>query len=46
MNKDKIDQDFQNFNLDIERATEREIMNIREEIRALKEKAAKISEEL
>ena len=44
MKKDKIDQDFQSFNLDIERTTEREIMNIREEIRALKEKAAEIGE--
>jgi len=43
MKKDKIDQDFQNFNLDIERVTEREIMNVRDEIKALKEKAAEIS---
>jgi polyhydroxyalkanoate synthesis regulator phasin len=43
MKKDKIDQDFQNFNSDLEHATEREIMNVRDEITALKEKVAKIS---
>jgi len=40
---DKIDQDFQNFNLDLEQATEREIMNVRDEIKALKEKVTEIS---
>ena len=46
MKNDKIDQDFQDFNLDLEQATQREIMNVRDEINALKEKAAEISEEL
>ena len=44
--KDKLDEDFKNFNIDIERATKGEITKIREEINALKEKAAKVSEEL
>jgi len=43
MKNDKIDQDFQNFNLDLEQATEREIMNVRDEIKALKEKVTEIS---
>jgi hypothetical protein len=45
-NKDKLDEDFNNFNVDIERATETEIARIRGEINALKEKATKMSEEL
>jgi hypothetical protein len=45
-NKDKLDEDYSNFNLDIERATEKELSRLREEINALKEKAKKISEEL
>jgi hypothetical protein len=45
-NKDKIDEDFNKFNLDIEQATEREMNRLREEINALKEKAYKMSEEL
>jgi len=43
---DNLDEDFKNFNLDIERATKREIAKVRDEIKALKEKAAKVSEEL
>jgi len=43
-NKDKLDEDFNNFNLDIEQATERELTRIREEINALKDKANKMSE--
>jgi uncharacterized protein YdcH (DUF465 family) len=45
-NKDKLDEDFSNFNVDIERATEKELSKLREEILALKDKAKKISEEL
>ncbi|MGO8805761.1 MAG: hypothetical protein ACLQO7_04025 [Candidatus Bathyarchaeia archaeon] len=42
MKNDKIDQDFQDFNLDLEQATQREIMNVRDEIKALKETVAEI----
>ena len=45
-NKDKLDEDYNNFNLDIERATEKELNRLREEINTLKEKANKISTEL
>ena len=45
-NKDKLDEDFNKFNLDIEQATEKEMNRLREEINALKEKACKMSEEL
>ena len=45
-NKDKLEEDFNKFNLDIEQATEREMNRLSEEINALKEKAFKISEEL
>jgi uncharacterized protein Yka (UPF0111/DUF47 family) len=45
-NKDKLDEDFNNFNLDIERATEKELNRIRQEINALKDKADKMSEAL
>ena len=45
-NKDKLDEDFNKFNLDIEQATEREMNRLHEEINALKEKAYKINEEL
>jgi hypothetical protein len=45
-NKDKLDKDFNNFNIDIERAKERELNRIREEINALKDKANKMSEVL
>jgi hypothetical protein len=40
-NKEKLDQDFDNFNLDIERETEKEMTRIREEINSLKDKANK-----
>jgi Ser-tRNA(Ala) deacylase AlaX len=45
-NKDKLDEDFNKFNLDIEQATEKELNRLYEEINALKEKADKISVEL
>jgi hypothetical protein len=45
-NNDKLSEDFQSFNEDIERATEKELSRLREEINALKDKAKKISEEL
>ena len=44
--KDKLDEDYNTFNLYIERATEKELNRLREEINALNEKANKISEEL
>jgi hypothetical protein len=44
--KEKLDQDFNNFNLDIERASEKEFTRIREEINKLIDKANKISEVL
>ena len=44
-NKDKIDEDFNKFNLEIEQATAKEMNRLREEINALKEKAFKMSEE-
>ncbi|MGD0644764.1 MAG: hypothetical protein ABSA75_07655 [Candidatus Bathyarchaeia archaeon] len=42
--KDKLEQDYKNFNMNIERAAEREIKEIREEINAVREEARKISE--
>jgi uncharacterized protein YdcH (DUF465 family) len=42
--KDKLDQDFNDFNQDIERASEKELTRLREEINDLKDKANKISE--
>jgi hypothetical protein len=45
-NKNKIDEDFNKFNLDIEHTTEKEICRLHEEISSLTEKAHKISEEL
>jgi hypothetical protein len=45
-NKDKLDKDFNNFNIDIERAKERELNRIREEINGLKDRANKMSEVL
>jgi hypothetical protein len=45
-NKDKLDQDFNNFNQDIEQASEKELNRIREEINALKDKANKLSKVL
>jgi len=44
--KDKLDQDFHNFNQDIARASEKELTRLREEIIALKVKANKMSEVL
>jgi hypothetical protein len=44
--KDKLDQDFNNFNLDIERKAEEEIQKIRSDVNALKEQAAKMGEAL
>jgi len=46
LTQDKLYEDFKNFNLEIERVTKREIMKVREEIDALKAKAATVSEEL
>jgi hypothetical protein len=43
-NKEKLDQDFDNFNLDIKRETEKEMTRIREEINLLKDKANKASD--
>jgi hypothetical protein len=40
----RLDEDFKNFNLDIERITEEEITEIRQEINALKDKANKMGE--
>ena len=44
--KDKLDEDFNKFNLDIEQSTKRELDRLWEEINALKEKAHKLGEEL
>jgi hypothetical protein len=44
--KAKLDQDFDDFNTEIERATEKELTRIRAEIDTLKDKASKISEAL
>jgi cell division protein FtsB len=46
ISKDKLDQDFNKFNQDIEWASEKELTRLHEEIKRLKEKANKISEEL
>ena len=45
-NKDKLDEDFNKFNQNIERETEKELNTLREEINVLKEKVDKMSEEL
>ena len=42
--KDKIEEDYQNFNLNIERIAAEEIKKIREKANALKEEASKIGE--
>jgi len=42
--KDKLDEDFKNFNLDIERVAEQEKEKIREETKTLKEEAKKMGE--
>jgi uncharacterized protein YdcH (DUF465 family) len=45
-NKEKLNEDFNKFNLDIEQATAKEMNRLREEINTLKKKAYKISKEL
>jgi hypothetical protein len=45
-NKEKLDQDFDNFNLNIERETEKEMTRIREEINSLKDKTNKASDRI
>jgi len=45
-NENRLDGDFKEFNLDIERLTEKELNRVREEINALKEKANRISDML
>ncbi|HYA78406.1 MAG TPA: hypothetical protein VEF91_06775 [Verrucomicrobiae bacterium] len=42
--KDKLEKDYKNFNMNIERIAEREIKKIHEETIALKEEASKIGE--
>lgn len=42
--KEKLEKDYQNFNLNIERIAEEEIKKIREKANALKEEASKIGE--
>ena len=42
--KDKLEKDYKKYNLNIERAAEREIKKIQEETIALKEEARKIGE--
>ena len=44
--KNKLDQDFENFNLAIERRAEEEIKKIRCDVDALKAQAAKMGEAL
>jgi hypothetical protein len=45
-NENRLDGDFKEFNLNIERATQKELNRLHEEINTLKEKANMISEEL
>ena len=42
--KEKLEKDYQNFNLNIERIAEEEIKQIREKANAIKEEASKIGE--
>ncbi len=42
----RLEEDFKNYNIDIERITEEEIAQIRQEINALKEHANKMGEAL
>ena len=44
--KNKLEEDFIRFNLNIERAVVSEMNRLHDEINALKEKANKLSEEL
>ena len=46
MTEDKLCADYENYNFEIERVTKQEIMKVREEIDALKAKAAKVREVL
>jgi uncharacterized protein with von Willebrand factor type A (vWA) domain len=46
INKEKLDQDFNNFNQEIERATEKELKRIQQELNDLKDKAAKMNVDL
>jgi len=43
-NKEKLEKDYQNFNLNVERMAEEEIKKIREKAIALKEEASKMGE--
>ena len=43
-NKEKLEKDYQNFNLNIEHLAEEEIKEIREKVNAVKEEAKKIGE--
>jgi hypothetical protein len=43
---EKLDQDFNNFNHEIERETEKELKRIQQELNDLKDKAAKMSVDL
>ena len=42
--KEKLEKDYQNFNLNIERLAEEEIKKIREKADAIKEEASKMGE--
>ena len=42
--KEKLEKDYQNFNLNIERMAEEEIKKIREKANAIKEEASRIGE--
>jgi hypothetical protein len=42
--KEKLEKDYQNFNLNIERIAEEEIKKIREKANAIKEEASKTGE--
>ena len=44
MSKEKLEKDFQNFNLQIEKLAEEEVKSIREKADALKAEAGKIGE--
>ena len=46
INKEKLEEDFDKFNLNVEMATEKEMNRLHQEINALKEKADKMSEEM
>ena len=42
--KEKLEKDYENFNMNIERMSEEEIKKIKEKANALKEEASKIGE--